>query len=138
MQRIDYWRNWTPEKQMKEETPTTEPTKPPQPSSVSFVSPTPEYSPIISSDLNGRTEPNGEAWIEDFHIWKQERCASRETHEDWGGVGALLVDFAEWSVARNEVPCSRPTLEDLLRDAGFLIANGMVRGLVLKADLKPQ
>ena len=81
------------------------------------------------------TEQNGEAWIEDFQIWMQERCASRQTHEDWGGVGALRVDFAEWSVARNKVPCTRTALEALLRDAGFFIANGMVRGLVLKADL---
>jgi hypothetical protein len=127
MQSIDRWRNWTPGKQIIEEHPKTELTKPPKPSSVSFVSPAAGLVPIIF--------PDHEAWADDFRLWMRERCASRQTHEDWGGVGALLVDFAEWSVARGEVPCTRDTLEKLLVDAGFVIANGMARGLVLKADL---
>jgi hypothetical protein len=127
MRSIDRWRNWTPGKQISEEHRKTELTKPPKPSSVSFVSPTPRLVPIIS--------PDHEAWADDFRLWIRERCAQRHAHEDWGGVGALHVDFAEWSVARNEVPCTRPTFEALLRDAEFFIANVLVRGLVLKADL---
>jgi hypothetical protein len=77
-----------------------------------------------------------ESYMADFQIWIQQRCAQRQRHEDWGSVGSLLVDFCEWSVNRGEVPCSRDTLEKLLDDAGFVIVNGMARGLVLKVDLQ--
>lgn len=110
-----------------EEHPKTELTKPPKPSSVSFVSHAPGLVPIISADH--------EAWAVDYRLWIRERCAQRETHEDWGAVGSLLCDFAEWSVNRGEVPCSRQTFERLLQDAEFVIVNGMARGLVLKVDL---
>ena len=82
-----------------------------------------------------KPEQDHKAWADDFRQWMGERCTPRRAREDWAGVGALLVDFAEWSVNRGEVPCSRNTLEKLLGDAGFVVVNGMVRGLVLNADL---
>lgn len=75
-------------------------------------------------------------WQEDFTRWKAENCAHREDREDWGGIGALLVDFAEWCCSRDAVPCTRATFERLVRDAGFRCTEGGVTGLVLREDLK--
>jgi hypothetical protein len=76
------------------------------------------------------------AWAEDFARWMQERCARREGQEDSGGVGVLHLDFVQWSVDQNNVPCTRRTFETLLRDNEVFVANGMARGLVLIADLR--
>jgi hypothetical protein len=65
----------------------------------------------------------------------KERCAHREGKDDWGGVGVMHVDFCEWTVNHESVPCTRETFETLLRDAGFFVVNGMARGLFLRADL---
>ena len=73
------------------------------------------------------------AWAEDFHLWAISRCIFRG--RCFGGIGALLRDFCEWQVIRDEVPCTRRTFEALLRDAGFLFADGLVSGLLLKADV---
>jgi hypothetical protein len=126
MHGIDYWRNWTPPgKQIIEKHAKAEPTKPTKPSSVGSVSSCPGCVPIISP----------EAWAADFGVWMKERCAHREGKDDWGGVGGMLVDFGEWAVGHNSVPCTRLVLEALLRAAGFHVVGGMVRGLVLLADL---
>jgi hypothetical protein len=87
------------------------------------------------SSAQGMEVHDHEAWAEDFAAWMKERCAHREGKDDWGGVGAMLVDFAEWAVKHHSVPYTRLVLEALLRDAGFHVANGMVQGLVLLADL---
>jgi hypothetical protein len=42
------------------------------------------------------------------------------------------MDFRDWSLDREEVPCREATFERLLGDAGFLLANGFVNGLTLK------
>ena len=126
MQSIDYWRNWTPGKQIIEEQSKAEPTKPTKPNSVGSVSSHPGCVPIISP----------EAWSADFDVWMQARCAHREGKDDWGGIGPMLVDFGEWAVSHNSVPCTRQVLEALLRAAGFIVMDGMVQGLVLSADLE--
>jgi hypothetical protein len=124
--RSDYWRNWTPGgKQIIEEHPKVELTKLTKPGSVSFGSSRPGYIPIISP----------EEWAADVAIWMKERCAHREGRDDRGGVGPMLVDFGEWAVTHHSVPCTRLVLEALLRDAGFIVVDGMVQGLVLLADL---
>jgi hypothetical protein len=97
--------------------------------------------PAVEQAQPAQAEPRGmahhdhEAWTADFAAWKKERCAHREGKDDWFGVSALLVDFAEWAVSHKSVPCTRPVLEALLRDKGFHVVGGMVRGLVLMADL---
>jgi hypothetical protein len=126
MQSIDYWLNWTPGKQIIEEHSKAELTEPTKPSSVGSVSSLPGRVPIISP----------EAWSADFDVWLQARCVHRQGRDDWGGVGPMLVDFGQWAVSHNSVPCTRLVLEALLRDAGFHVANGMVRGLVLLGDLE--
>jgi hypothetical protein len=125
VQSIDYWRNWTPGKQIIEKHPTAELTKPTEPGFVSFGSSCPGYIPIISP----------EEWAADVAFWMKARCAHREGKDDWGGVGSMVVDFGEWAVSHRSVPCSRSVLEALLRDAGFVVVDGMVQGLVLMADL---
>ena len=74
-----------------------------------------------------------EAWMEDFHRWALDRCVYR--HRCFGGIGALCSDFGEWAVAHSSVPCTRQTFERLLTDFGFFFAEGMIYGLILKADL---
>jgi hypothetical protein len=73
------------------------------------------------------------AWAEDFHRWALSRCVFRD--RCFGGISALWRDFAEWQVMRDDVPPTRRTFEALLRDAGFLFADGLVYGLLLKARL---
>jgi hypothetical protein len=85
--------------------------------------------------LSDRSPDAPEACREDFAGWIAANCLRREGRDDWGGIGALLVDFAEWCVTHNVIPCRRAAFERLLQDAGFRINEGMVGGLVLGADL---
>ena len=48
--RMDYWRNWTPGREIIEEHPKAEPTEPPKLGSVSFVGSRPGSGPIISPE----------------------------------------------------------------------------------------
>jgi hypothetical protein len=73
------------------------------------------------------------AWAEDFHRWAITQCVFQD--RCFGGVRALLRDFCDWQVMRDEVPCTRRTFEALLRDSGFFFADGLVYGLLLKADV---
>jgi hypothetical protein len=88
-------------------------------------------SPVVATLTN-----DPEPWAEDFFRWIPERCISREGREDWGGVGCLWVDFCEWAVQNDSVPCQRKTFEQLLQDAGFPVEDGMACGLVLAGDLE--
>jgi hypothetical protein len=136
MQSIDRWLKWVPQQRMSEEALNTELTKQTKPGSVSFVSSIRVQTPIISSTTGGMANHDPEEWATDFARWIQERCARREGREDSGGVGVLHLDFVQWSVDQNNVPCTRHTFERLLRDNEFFVANGMARGLVLIADLR--
>ena len=95
-----------------------------------------EQAQPAQMEQRGMAHHDHKAWSADFAIWKEERCAHREGKDDWGGVGAMLVDFGQWAVGHNSVPCTRLVLDALLRDAGFHVVNGLVRGLVLLADLR--
>jgi hypothetical protein len=95
-----------------------------------------EQAKPAQAEQRGMAHHDHEAWSADFATWMKERCARREGKDDWGGVGALLVDFGEWADTHKSVPCTRPALEALLRDAGFHVVNGLVRELVLLADLR--
>jgi hypothetical protein len=77
-----------------------------------------------------------DAWREDFARWRAERCVSRQGYEDSAGIGCLLLDFAEWCIGHDAVPCQRATFETLVEEAGFRCADGMAAGLVLKVDLE--
>jgi hypothetical protein len=137
---IDRWLSWRPADEKFDASPKCELPKPTEPiseadegTSVSSVSSDFGQTPNFSG---GMAHQDHEAWSADFVAWLRERGAHRQGKDDCGGVGPMLVDFGEWSVAHNSVPCTRLVLEALLRDAGFHVANGMVQGLVLLADLR--
>jgi len=75
-------------------------------------------------------------WREDFARWCKERAVSRSGFDDSGSVGVLLIDFAEWCIGHDAVPCQHATFEMLLEEAGFRCVDGMAAGLVLRADLE--
>lgn len=77
-----------------------------------------------------------DVWREDFARWAAESCIRRDGRGDSASIGCLLLDFGEWSCAHNSVSCKRATFERLLWDAGFRCADGLVEGIVLKADLE--
>jgi hypothetical protein len=74
------------------------------------------------------------AWVEDFHHWALDRCAYRD--RCFSGMGALHSDFCEWSITRGLVPCQRRVFDVLVDTAGFLSADGLVHGLLLRADVE--
>jgi hypothetical protein len=128
---IDRWRNWRPSDEKFSEFSRCEPPKPPEPTFESFegsiLGKIPNFSDVPPED-------DPAAWSEDFARWQAENCIHREGWDDWGGIGSLWVDFCEWTVGRDSVPCTRRTFERLLDDAGFLCSEGMVSGLILRAD----
>jgi hypothetical protein len=114
--------------------PKREPAKPSEPTFEGSGGATSEQMPNFSM---ASPDHDPAAWREDFDRWRAKNCAHREGKDDWGGIGALLVDFAEWCAARDAVPCRfRSTFERLLRDAGYCCAEGMVSGLILREDLE--
>lgn len=92
-------------------------------------------SVTVSEELS-RTipEPDSTAWTEDFHRWLIERC---QYNMRWfTSMEALHRDFADWLVSRREAPPKEIAFEALLREAGFLFADGMVSALTLKRDFE--
>lgn len=71
-------------------------------------------------------------WLPEFFAWVRSQCFFRD--RCFGGIGSLHVHFSEWCFQSGSVPCSRQTFEWILRDQDFLIANGLVSGLILAAD----
>jgi hypothetical protein len=137
---IDRWLSWRPADEKFDASPKDELPKPTEPHSEVIEGTS--VSSVSSSFRQTQNFPGSmahhdpEDWAAEFAVWMKERCAHREGKDDWGGVGALLVDFGEWAKTHKSVPCTRPVLEALLRDAGFHVVNGLVRGLVLLADLR--
>jgi hypothetical protein len=129
---IDRWRNWHPSNERYGEYPGCEPSKPTEAAFEGF-----EGSSSTQIENFSDLPPDApDAWKKDFKRWKAENCIYRAGREDSGGIGFLLVDFAEWCAAHNAVPCTRATFELLLRDAGFPLTDGLARGLVLRVDVE--
>jgi hypothetical protein len=87
-----------------------------------------EFCQYIDEVLGVTTEkqvPEGE-----LLKWIGERCRSRKTREDWGGLGALYRDFTSW---RGET-FSPASFEQAVIDAGYAVNRGMVARLLLKED----
>jgi hypothetical protein len=76
------------------------------------------------------------AWLDDFRQWIDANCIQRDRKDDWTGIGALHVDFCEWTVANDSVPCQRQVFERLVLGAGFRLNCGMTAGLLLRRDLE--
>ena len=66
----------------------------------------------------------------DLLRWRQERCKSRKTFDDWGGLGALHRDFTAWRGEQYTVA----SFATAIQDAGYAVSRGMVSRLVLKED----
>src|SRR5580698_73727 len=75
--------------------------------------PSPEAQQTATEGTEGMSSDTPGAWKEDFTRWVSERCVQREGRDDWGGIGGLWVDFCEWVIDRESVPCPRPTFERL-------------------------
>ena len=133
MQATNRWRNWKPIGEKFEESALPQLTKPPKPTSVSFVSSIPGQMRNFSEVIPAHDPA---ALTEDFHRWALDRCCFRD--RCFGGIGPLHADFCEHQMARNDVPCQRSVFEALLRNAGFLFADGLVSGLLLKTDIESQ
>lgn len=67
--------------------------------------------------------------------WLLDRCVSRD--RCFGGIAALHLDLARWCAEHGlPVPASRRAFVEALEAEGFTVStDGMVAGLVLKADL---
>lgn len=100
-------------------------------SSVSFGSSIPGETQNISGPEHAPA-----AWRADFDQWRAEKCIQRREPGDSGCIKSLWNDFVDWTLARERVPCVRPTFERLLTDAGFQLKNGMVLGLLLREDFE--
>lgn len=130
---IDRWRKWRPLDEKSNESLGCEPPKPSEPTFEGFEGFTSRQIQNFSDIL---PDHDPAAWREDFARWMAESCIQREGRDDWGGIGCLLVDFAEWCIAHEAVPCQRTLFETLLEEAGFRCADGMAAGIVLKVDME--
>jgi hypothetical protein len=89
---------------------------------------------LLKSD-DGMDAHDPACWQDDFKRWLSENCISRPGKEDSQSVGSLHVDFCEWAVANDSVPCTRRTFEALLASSGIVTKDGVVQGVILRADL---
>lgn len=144
---IDRWLRWRPFNEWSDESLGHEPPKPPKPAfeglegsiSQEMSNLIDAHDPVASSKTS---EPDTipphdpDAWRADFGRWLAENCIHREGREDSAGIGCLWVDFCEWAITDDSVPCTRLTFEHLLEDAGFRCADGMAAGLLLESPLR--
>ncbi len=73
-------------------------------------------------------------WADDFGKWALECCRFRD--RCFGGIKVLHANFSDWCIAQQTVGCMLETFEALLEAESFLLASGLVSGLVLKEDLQ--
>jgi hypothetical protein len=129
VQPIDRWRKWTPQAKNICDSPEMELTKPTEPPFVSSGSSCSEQTPRFQE------EPvhDPAAREDDFRTWFQSSCV---LDSRWSSaMGPLHVNFAEWCIDRDAVPCTRSTFDALLVRAGFVIdAYAMVPGITLRED----
>ena len=120
------WRDWNPP-ESNEKSPENEPPKPPKPLSSVLSVPTLAIS-AKSSDLSRTPAHDPAEWREPFARWLEVACVRYPRGS--GGIGCLHLRFCEWAIAHDEVPCNRLTFECLIREAGFVISDGLVQGLI--------
>ena len=70
--------------------------------------------------------------------WLDEHCVL--SSRCFAGLSCLHLDFCEWMIARNEVPCTRTMFEAFLAELSFLFAEvdgtSLVSGLILRTDFE--
>jgi len=98
--------------------------------------PAPAKGAISGNLVTSGPAADPSAWREDFNRWQSENCTRREGYDDSASVRVLHLDFCNWTIAHQSVPCRYATFEALLIDAGFQLKDPMALGLVLREDLK--
>jgi hypothetical protein len=96
-----------------------------------------EHKPEIIGLLKSRPDSPVEGPLDDgWGLWLLEQCTFRDRW--WGGTGALYLSLARWCADHGRpAPASRAAFVAALQGEGFQPAsNGLVYGLVLKADLE--
>jgi hypothetical protein len=138
MSNIDRWRNWRPPGKKADEA--TERSLPKLTQLGSFMPQTSSYTDCVGfGGLVPRQAPefccstsDPAAWKEDFHRWMLGRCTYKG--RCFGGIEELYCDFRGWSIHHKEAPCTAAGFVQLLSEAGFFFANGLVSGVVLRED----
>lgn len=68
-----------------------------------------------------------------FRLWATDRC---EYRGHWfTAIAVLNRDFNEWLFEQDEALCPPTMFGRLLREGGFLFADGLVNGLTLRSDV---
>lgn len=129
MARVDRWRRWHPTAKKFDGADKEALTKLTERGFDSFVSSNSACTPNFSLISDGS---DAAAWAENFHRWMLERCTFQI--RSFGGVESLYQDFYDWSKAHDELPAPCLTFDELLTAAGLFQANGLVSGLILRAD----
>jgi hypothetical protein len=96
----------------------------------------PEILKLLQSDSAGMDAHDPACWQADFTRWLAANCVSREGKQDSQSVGSLHVDFCEWATTHDSVPCRRSVFEQLLASSGLCVADGLVQGLALLAEIQ--
>lgn len=73
-------------------------------------------------------------YINQLHRWALERC---EYSAQWStSIAALYCDFDRWFDQQDKLPPDESVFERLVLEEGFPVADGLVRGLTLRADVR--
>jgi hypothetical protein len=72
------------------------------------------------------------AWRQPVTEWLHSTCLYHQ--RCFSGVAHLHRAYCEWELSHDDAPCNRETFQTLLLEAGFLIVDTMVSGLILKED----
>ena len=124
------WRDWRPPKQV-ENVSESELPKPPKPGSVSFGSHI--YVHLKNtSPLESVPQHDPTAWREPVAAWLASMCV--RNRRCYSSITCLHGAYCDWELSHDDVPCPLNTFERLLQQAGFLIVDEMVTGLILQTD----
>ena len=101
-----------------------------------------EASGRFTSETPATWEPSPELplqdhtfWADDFGKWALKQCLFSDRY--FGGIKALHSDFCDWCNRHGEgAGPMLPTFEALLESEGFLLAGGLVSGLMLREDVE--
>jgi hypothetical protein len=77
-------------------------------------------------------------WREPFRRWLNAACVRRARWN--GGLNSLHMDFCDWEIANNGVPCKCAMFIALLEELDFKVVEvhgaALVSGLALRADVE--
>lgn len=95
--------------------------------------PTTKPLPVRAPEPLPRPRNDLDAWREPVAEWLESECVQHwKCHSS---VTSLHQAYCEWDVSHGFPPCNRETFGELLQEAGFLMADKLLSGLILRADL---